>query len=420
MPSDADAREREGRPAGSRPPVDTTDVRIDVGTDGVRLESADGEFALQVGGDLQIDGRFPIGRAPRAEPATFALRRARVKLGGLFVGRHRIRITADFDENGATPEDVYVESRFGDRLTVRLGQFKAPVGLEFLRSSSDLRMAERGLPSQLVPQRDVGAVLTGHFLGEALQIQAGVLNGTPDGEDGLDDSDAGKDGVARVFVDPVQRPNLGIGFGVGGTYGLRQGDGDAPQLPAYETVGGQSIFRYGRGSRNPVWASGPATRLVPQLYAHAGPLSVLAEFARSTQEISAPALPQEPGSEPADTTVRHRAWQVAASVVLTGEPAAFDRIRPERPFHPSTGQWGALELAGRVQQMQVDDAVFPVFADPQTQAGSVRAYGASINWYLDANVRLLMSYFVSTTERPDGQDLLSTEHFLVTRFQLAF
>jgi phosphate-selective porin len=70
--------------------------------------------------------------------------------------------------------------------------------------------------------------------------------------------------------------------------------------------------------------------------------------------------------------------------------------------------------------MHVDDAVFPVFADSQTQAGQIRAYGGSVNWYLDANVRLMMSYFVSTTERTDGSDLLPTEHFLVTRFQVAF
>jgi phosphate-selective porin OprO/OprP len=409
-----------GAPTDSFLPSDTTDVQVEVGPEGVRLASSDGAYALDLGGDVQVDGRFPLRRAPRARPGTFALRRARLKVGALFAGRHRIRVTADFDENGATPEDVYIETRLADHLAVRAGQFKAPVGLEFLQSSSDLRIAERGLPSQLVPQRDVGAVLNGRFFDGSLRVQAGILNGTPDGEDGLDDLDAGKDGVMRVFIDPIQSPNLGVGLGIAATYGRRGGEAEAPQLPEYETVAGQEVFQYGTGRRASVWASGTAFRLAPQLYAHAGPVSVLAEVTRSAQTVAAPASAEELEEKRREETVAHRAWQVAAAVVLTGESAAFDRVRPEQPLDPSGGRWGAVEVAGRVQQMHVDDAVFPAFADSQTQAGQIRAYGGSVNWYLDANVRVMMSYFVSTTERTDGSDLLPTEHFLVTRFQVAF
>jgi phosphate-selective porin len=45
---------------------------------------------------------------------------------------------------------------------------------------------------------------------------------------------------------------------------------------------------------------------------------------------------------------------------------------------------------------------------------------AGLNWYLDANVRLTLNYVVTQAETPDGRDLLSPEHLLLTRFQVAF
>ena len=44
-------------------------------------------------------------------------------------------------------------------LSLRVGRFKTPVGYESLRSSSDLRFAERAFPTALSPRRDLGAML---------------------------------------------------------------------------------------------------------------------------------------------------------------------------------------------------------------------------------------------------------------------
>jgi phosphate-selective porin OprO/OprP len=79
-----------------------------------------------------------------------------------------------------------------------------------------------------------------------------------------------------------------------------------------------------------------------------------------------------------------------------------------------------VEVAGRVQQIQIDDGTFPTFADPRTEAERMTSATAGLNWYLDANVRLTLNYVVTQAETPDGRDLLSPEHLLLTRFQVAF
>ena len=54
--------------------------------------------------------------------------------------------------------------------------------------------------------------------------------------------------------------------------------------------------------------------------------------------------------------IANKAWQVAASWVLTGEAAtdAGAGVRPRAIFDPSTGHWGAFQVAARSMHRRVD------------------------------------------------------------------
>src|SRR5205823_3707158 len=104
-------------------------------------------------------------------------------------------------------------------------KFKEPVGLERLQSGANLLFVERGLPTQLVPNRDVGVQLHGELFDGAVNYAAGLFNGVQDSGSGDSDvgSDDHKDVAARLFAQPFKKskpgPLQGLGFGLGGSWG---------------------------------------------------------------------------------------------------------------------------------------------------------------------------------------------------------
>src|SRR5690606_25894772 len=150
-----------------------------------------------------------------------------------------------------------------------------------------------------------------------------------------------------------------------------------PDLPSFRTTGRQTFFRYLTGNEAVVLAAGRQTRIVPQGYFYYGPAGLMSEYAVSRQEVQ---------QGEAVTTLSHRAWQVAGSIVLTGEQATYGRLRP-RAAYDGKGHWGAFEAVGRVHGLRVDDATFPTFADPARTASSAFTWGLGLNWYVNSNVR---------------------------------
>jgi len=157
---------------------------------------------------------------------------------------------------------------------------QAPFGLERLQSATDLVFVERGLPANLVPNRDMGIQLSGDLAKNRLNYAIGVFNGTPDG--GRVDAachDA-KDIVARLFAAPLQpfpagHPLRGLGVGLAASRGKQHG-----ALPAFKTAGQSTFFSYAANAS----ASGFRTRLSPQLHYYYGAVGLIAEFVRSEQK----------------------------------------------------------------------------------------------------------------------------------------
>jgi hypothetical protein len=74
------------------------------------------------------------------------------------------------------------------------------VGLERLQSGSELLFVERGLPTNLVPNRDVGAQLFGDLFDGTISYALGAFNGVPDlGNGDLDNNGSWE--VIEAYVD---------------------------------------------------------------------------------------------------------------------------------------------------------------------------------------------------------------------------
>ena len=385
--------------------------------DGLNIRSADNAFTFRLRGYVQSDARF-FGAAGPVAPgsSTFLLRRVRPIFEATAYKYFGLRLMPDFGNGQTVLYDAYVEAKPTAALNLRVGKFKPPIGLERLQSATDVRFIERGLPTSLVPNRDVGVQLFGDLIGSRVQYQIGAFDGAPDAAISDGDVSTGKDVVGRVFLRPfatlASAPDLGLG--VAASSGTEQGTLTATSLPSYKTTGQLSLFKYRADgtAANTVIAQGRRTRFSPQGYLYAGPVGVLAEYVQSTQHV------KRATSVDALTT---SAWQVSGGWVLTGERESYTGITPNHPLDGgSTSGFGALELVARYGVLTTDADAFPLYADPTTQPRQARAAGVGLNWRLTRGIVFETNYERTRLYGPVAATVKSTEHAVLTRIQVGF
>ncbi len=387
------------------------------GQDGFGVRSADGAFALRVRGIVQVDGRFFLEDTLSTLTNQFQLRRVRPDIQGTLFRDFDFRIYFDLAGSQVELLDAYGNIRFVPEVQLRVGKMKGPVGLERLQSPPAMFFAERALPTSLAPNRDIGAQLHGTISGGLAEYAIGIFNGVADG--GSADSDTGdsKDLNARLFLTPLRGtgagPLEGLSVGVAVSHGDQNGSVGSPSLAAYRTGGREVFFRYradGTADGTTV-ARGRRTRISPQATWYWRNLGAIGEYVQSEQTLVI-------GADTARLT--NTAWQAAGSIVLTGETTSFRGIVPRRPLNVANGDWGAIELVGRVNVLEIDPDAFPTFANPAQAARKATAYAGGINWYLNRALRLLVNYERTSFEAAAGATERPTENVLITRVQVAF
>jgi phosphate-selective porin OprO and OprP len=411
--------------------------RLSAGASGFSLSSADTNYVLKLRGLAQADSRTFFGDNSYLEGNdTFTLRRARIILEGKLARDFEFQLTPDFAGNTATLLDAWVNYQLRPELQVRVGKFKGPVGLENLQADAVGAFNERGLPSTLVPTRNVGLQLGGELGRGVASYAVGIYNNTGDSRNSANsDFNDDKEFAGRIFLQPFHHSDIaslrGLGFGVAGSFsqinsnaaGLPGNTGGT--LPGYTTTSLQQFFAY-----NPlvgtVVADGDHWRLAPHLTYYYGPFGLLGEYTVSERGV-------QNSATAARAQLQHTAWQISAQWVLTGEPASFTGIKPARPFDLRSGGWGAWQLVGRVGQLKIDDEAFNGFANQATSASEAFSWGVGLNWWLNQNVRVLTSFshtrfdgggqvnpLIPGTLVPPGTVTAEDELAFLTRVQISF
>lgn len=391
---------------------------VTAGRQGFGWRSADGAFQFRLRGYVQADGR--LFRDDGAPPLTntFELRRARPILEATVYRIFDFKVMPDFGQGQTRIFDAYAAARIAPELRVTAGKFKAPLGLERLQSATDLLLVERAFPTALVPNRDIGLMLSGNLGEQLVQYDVGVFNGAVDGALNDGDQNDSKDLDVRLFVTPFGRSDIaplkGLSLGVGATLGAEQGTATNAALSSYKSPGQNTFFTYrnnGTAAGTAV-ASGRRRRIAPQAYYHWGRLGLLGEWTRSTQVATVGTNTQ---------TVGATAWQAAGSFAVTGEDASFKGLTPRQPIEAGRGGLGALELVARYSTLIVDPAAFPVFANPASAAQRAQEWAGGVNWYPERGVKVSLAYSHTNYRggAPAGGDR-QTEHAVLTQLQLAF
>jgi phosphate-selective porin OprO/OprP len=414
--------------AASAPKITANATRFQIG-------SPDNSNFIRFRGTLFADNRAYAGDSAPETADTFLLRSVRPTFEGTFAGIYDFRFTPDFGSGRSIIVDAYAAARFKPGFVVTVGKFKPSVGLERLASEPDLRFMERGLPTLLVPNRDLGVQLSGEFAGGAFAYQVGYFNGVTDGQssDNLAspdvESDTGGDYAARVFFQPfINSDNFnlrGLGFGVGSTWQDLDGAATNPYLPSYRSQGQLSVFSYrantatGVTPNNATFADGERLRLAPQLYYYRGSFGFLGEYTQVKQDVSRVVA----GSTRSDT-LTHSAWQGQFSWFITGEEESFRGFTPQSTFQPGKQGTGAWELVARIQELDVDDDTFAdganSFANPLTAISKETSYGVGVNWYPWNTVKLSLNYDLTSFEGGAATRDRAHEQAIFSRFAINY
>lgn len=433
-------RKLELQDEATKAAVPTTPVVRASPQQGFRIQSADAANVVRLRGVLQVDGRRFNDDVTPETADTWILRRVRPILEGTVNGIYDFRFTPDFAQGRTVIQDAYIAARFKPWAVLTAGKFKVPVGLERLQSATDIRFIERGLPTSLVPNRDIGLTFGGDVAGGVVTYAFGYFNGVTDGGSSESntptpdaENDTKGDWAARVFFQPfVNSDNFalrGLGFGVGGTFVDSTGSAAQTLLPGYRTPGQQTFFSYRATTAaagatpavNGTFADGERLRWTPQAYYSIGTFSVLGEYVNVSQDVTR----ATPTAGLQSATLDNTAWQVQFAWFATGEDQSFRGFTPQSVFSLDNGTWGALEFVARYHELDIDDDAFVggtnSFANPDSAASKASAWGVGVNWYFNQNYKWSLNYDVTSfdggatggADRPD-------EKAVFTRFALQF
>jgi phosphate-selective porin OprO/OprP len=389
---------------------------VTAGSSGFALTSADGDNQLRLRGLIQATSReFTGGKVTPVTGGTFFLNRVRPILEGTVARYYDFELAPDFGLGRSLIQEAF--ANVIPQAQFEAGKFKVPYGIERLQRDRDLEFIERGITNNLVPNRDIGAMLHGDLFEGALAYQLAVMNGVPNDTSSTDaDSNDSKDFVGRAFALPFRASNHKLLSGLGVGFAATYGDESDGTISTYRTAGRQIFFSYNPG----VSAAGQRLRLSPQGYYYFGPFGLMAEFDSDTHRLNL----QQAGAKPINRSQRFtdRAWNVQGSYLLTGEKATYDGVVPLHDFAPHEQTWGAWEIVARLGSLGVDSDVFrDGFADLAKSARTATEWGGGINWYLNRNVKFQLDYLRTYFDGgASGGHNRPDESVILSQLQLAF
>lgn len=458
---------------------------VKASADGFSFASADGKNEIKFRGIIQADHRHysegdndvrgrSNNRAGTLDANGFhdaenssLLRRVRPTIEGKVNGKYGFRFTPDFGGGSATVVDAYVEANLDPTFNIRAGKFKSFVGLERLQGGGDIKFIERSyVTNAILPNRDLGVAVYGDILNKKVNYALGIVNGVADGGNISTGTEYNgeREYTARLFTTPFNDSVSllsGLGFGIGGTYTDYSGErnldftdtsaADATRngLPSYVTEGQQTFFRYG----GTTVADGQRIRWAPQANYYYGPLGIIAEYARVSQDVSLLNSATSNASTAivsgSKKSLTHDAWDIGVSYLLTGEDASFKGVKPKNDFDLDKGGWGAWELVGRYSEINLDNDTFKnangeyaaekltttagAYSDLSKSAKSAKTWTAGINWYLNKNAKFALNYAQTKFDGgaiESGQSSIDAsgsrvrdradEKAILARFQVAF
>ena len=372
--------------------------------EGYNVETADGNFKLNIGGRAQIDWNVsdPGGGVKEqfglvGTPTGVEFRRARLSLAGLLYGLVDYKFEYDFADGEPAFKDVYIGLKKVPYVQyIRVGYFKEPFSLEELTSDDFVTFQERALPNAFAPSRNTGFALMPVFFAERVTASAGAFRDTNDfgrgfGSEQLYNVSARVTGLPWYEEKGRELVHLGFSY----AHQFRHDD-----VLAFSQRPESHLFPAKLVNTGDIVSDG-ADLINPEAAVVYGPWSVQGEYMRAFVAQSD------------NPNLQFDGFYVQASYFLTGEhrryrPAtgAFEKPIPIRNFMPDGSAWGAWELAARFSRLDLDSE--------NIHGGAEDNISGEVNWYLNPNTKVGANYVWAHLESVGDTNILQG------RFQLTY
>lgn len=354
---------------------DVEDVVVQLGSGGLEIGTADGEFEINIGARLHAQASINDRNLPAGYSADdgVELRRARLELDGKAYRDWTWVAEVDFADNDIAVKDFWLGYDVTDWLSVHAGHQKQAYGLSIEESSNDIAFIERGIDDDLnfaFVDRAVG--LRADANGEHWFVATGIYGESMEPTDNNDD---GFGATLRVVVAPIIEEDRVLHLGVHSAY--RDPSGSGETRIRTETTHMSSLYVVDTGNFDT-----ESTTLVGGEAAGAwGPASFNSEYSH--------ALINRDDAR----NLSFFSWHVAAALSLTGETLAkayridsgeFKRLIPKNNFSWANRTWGAWEAAARVAAIDAKDH--------DIVGGEETVLTTGLNWYPNLNIRLMFEW----------------------------
>lgn len=152
---------------------------------GFFLQSADGDFSMKLKGRIQARFEFDSvdGGTEREENYAISIPRARIKLAGNLYGSELdYSLQLDMGKGQVSLKDALLNYKVGEKVWVRVGQFKKPFSRQQISSSGKQTFVDRAITDKgFGSGRDIGVMLHNRFeKSPTVEWAVGVFNGTGD------------------------------------------------------------------------------------------------------------------------------------------------------------------------------------------------------------------------------------------------
>lgn len=352
---------------------------VDLGSSGLKIQSSDKQYSAQIGGRLHADfathDHETLAGGEDAIDGT-QIRRARLYVKGKLNGNWKYVLESDFAGNKVSLKDAALSYKMQSApVTLTVGNQKHAVSMEVEESSNDIMFTERSLVSALTtPYFDRAIGITAASGGSNWHAKAGLFG------DGVSnkDADEGHGFGARASFAPVLNDSTVVHLG--GSYGMRKTSDDglantkSPSF-SYKTTNFSDL--------KPVSASVPDMDRVEvgvlEFAALHGPWSL-------QSEVAANKVDRETGD---DLEFSAHYVQVGYSIFggqrsYKASEGEFKYFSVDAPFDAKQGNWGALEVAARFDQIDLESE--------DITGGKAKRMTLALNWYLSRNMRVLFDY----------------------------
>src|SRR5688500_10612390 len=135
------------------------------------------QLELEPGGYLQADTRsFATDTGTHEQ----TLRRLRFKVDGKAFKYFKFNTLIETAASRLQVLNAWIEFAPRPEIGLRFGKDKAQFGIERLQRATALTFIERGYPTQIAPNRDIGLAVRGDIDGGVVHYSAAIVNGVAD------------------------------------------------------------------------------------------------------------------------------------------------------------------------------------------------------------------------------------------------